>query len=271
MTIGDYNKIMADRKLFNKTVYTPMSEALRLLDERRKDPELMAKIEKLLNGDIPEILKNKKCGVLFRQIATPNKENKYFIDITTENGLRPIFFEYFDDKFTSNNEYKHSLGQLRISSSVNKNGNYLVEKINIMDFNKNNGKKFKEIKTFWGEPLVDFHKKLFGINDYSIKNIDFYEASNWFKENGGKAIDYYTNFFLLFTCFGILFENFLISKDSESNFTKKVVLPSLEKVLNITGIKPLIVPLEPLDLEEYNFWYNHLQKVKSMIPNHKYD
>ncbi|MDO8658877.1 MAG: hypothetical protein Q7K55_09120 [Candidatus Levybacteria bacterium] len=39
---------MADRKLFNKTVYTPMSEALRLLDERRKDPELMAKVEKLL-------------------------------------------------------------------------------------------------------------------------------------------------------------------------------------------------------------------------------
>ena len=31
---------MADRKLFNETVYTPMSEALRLLDERRKDPEL---------------------------------------------------------------------------------------------------------------------------------------------------------------------------------------------------------------------------------------
>ena len=56
---NDYNKIMADRKLFNKTVYTPMSEALRLLDERRKDPELMAKVEKLLNGDIPEILKDR--------------------------------------------------------------------------------------------------------------------------------------------------------------------------------------------------------------------
>ncbi len=45
-TIGDYNKIMADRKLFNQTVYTPMSEAIRLLDERRKDPELIAKVEK---------------------------------------------------------------------------------------------------------------------------------------------------------------------------------------------------------------------------------
>ena len=56
---NDYNKIMADRKLFNKTVYTPMSKALRLLDERRKDPELMAKVEKLLNGDIPEILKDR--------------------------------------------------------------------------------------------------------------------------------------------------------------------------------------------------------------------
>ena len=36
-----------------------MSEALRLLDERRKDPKLMEKVKKLLNGDIPEILKDR--------------------------------------------------------------------------------------------------------------------------------------------------------------------------------------------------------------------
>ncbi|MDO8659308.1 MAG: hypothetical protein Q7K54_01780 [Candidatus Parcubacteria bacterium] len=48
MQIGDYNTIMNDRNIFNQIVYTPLSEALRLLDERRKDPELMAKVEKLL-------------------------------------------------------------------------------------------------------------------------------------------------------------------------------------------------------------------------------
>ena len=46
--IRDYDEIMGDRKLFNKVVYTPLSEALRLLDERRKDPVLMARVEELL-------------------------------------------------------------------------------------------------------------------------------------------------------------------------------------------------------------------------------
>ncbi len=53
--IGDYNTIMNDRNIFNQIVYTSLSEALRLLDERRKDPELMAKVGKLLKGDMPEI------------------------------------------------------------------------------------------------------------------------------------------------------------------------------------------------------------------------
>jgi len=45
--IGDYNTIMNDRNIFNQIVYTPLSEALRLLDERRKDPVLMARVEKI--------------------------------------------------------------------------------------------------------------------------------------------------------------------------------------------------------------------------------
>ena len=54
----DYNKIISSRNIFNQTVYTPLSEAIRLLEERQKDHKLIAKIEKLLNGDIPGPLKN---------------------------------------------------------------------------------------------------------------------------------------------------------------------------------------------------------------------
>jgi len=32
-SIGDYNKIMSDRNIFNQTVYTLLSEALHLLDK----------------------------------------------------------------------------------------------------------------------------------------------------------------------------------------------------------------------------------------------
>ncbi|MCX6752556.1 MAG: hypothetical protein NTZ87_03625 [Candidatus Nomurabacteria bacterium] len=264
--IGDYNTIMNDHNIFNQIVYTPLSEALRLLDERRKDPVLMAKVEKLLKGDIPEILKNKRCGVLFRQVATPNHETKRFLALTKENGLHPVIFEYHEDKFTSNNEFKHSLGQLHIQKKCSKNGDYNVEKITVIDFNSHNGKKIKDAKTLWGESLTDFHKRLFTIHEYNMKDDNFCDASGWFKKNGGKAIYYYTNFFLLCSCFGVLFENFLTSKNSEGDFTKEVVLPSVENVINIVGVKPLIVPLEPMDIETDELWISYHPKIKTLIP-----
>lgn len=266
-SIGDYSKIVSDRNIFNQIVYTPLSEALRLLEERRKDPELVAKVGNILNGGIPSVFKiQDKCAVQFRQITTLNNEGKHFIKIAKENNLRPIFFEYLDDKFTSNNEFKHSLGILHVQSLINKNGSFPIEKITIVDFNEYNGKKLRDVKTLWGEPLIDFHRKLFTLNDYKLEDFYFFDASFWFKNNGEKAIDYYANFLLLFVCSGILFENFLISKDSEGDFSKDVILPAIEKVINLTGVKPLIVPLEPLDIENDKHWISYSQKIKTLIP-----
>ena len=45
-SIGDYSKIMSDRNIFNQIVYTPLSEALKILDERQKDKKLVTKVEK---------------------------------------------------------------------------------------------------------------------------------------------------------------------------------------------------------------------------------
>jgi len=263
VSIGDYNTIMSDRNIFNQIVYTPLSEALKLLNERQKDPVLMAKVEKLLHGNIPDICRKNKCGIMARQIATPNNENRMFISIAQENNLTPVFFEYFDDKFTSNNKYKHSLGRIHIYKGKDKKGNEKLEKINIIDFNKYNGKKLKDVKTLWGESLVDFHKKLFKL--YDLDGFYFYNELDWYKKNNEKSIDFYYNFFILLTCYGILFENYLISKDSEGDFTKNIVLTTIEKVVNLTGVKPLIVPSEAFDLETDDFWICHLPKIKKEI------
>src|SRR3989338_6746540 len=110
---------------------------------------------------------------------------------------------------------------LQIMNSNTLWDNYMFKKTivkTVVDFNLNNGKKFKEIKTLWGESFVDFHRKLFTVHDYKTEDFHLYNASDWFKKNGGKAVGYYTNLLLMFTCFGILFENFLISKDSEGDF-----------------------------------------------------
>jgi hypothetical protein len=261
--IGDYEKIMSDRKLFNQTVYTPLSEALRLLDERRKDPELMAKVEKLLNGDIPEVLKNMECGVFTKHIATPNFDAQWFIKLTKENNLETVFFEYLDDKFTSSNNFKHSLGQIRVHTGSNKKGDFLIEKINIIDMVKHDGKKLKDIITIWKEPLIDFHRKLFKY--YKLHdNLIFYDISEWYKRNGGDASEYYAKVLMLFIAHGILFENFL-TKGTEGNFSKTIVLPAIENVINLTGVKPLIVPIPPMDMEDEDYWISHPFEIKNLI------
>ncbi len=80
--IGDYNTIMSDKNIFNQIVYTPMSEALRILDERQKDPEFIKKVEDLLGGDIPEPLRRiDKYGISGKQIATPNFDTMWFIKL----------------------------------------------------------------------------------------------------------------------------------------------------------------------------------------------
>ncbi len=269
--IDDYNTIMNDRDIFNQIVYTPLSEALRLLEERQKDSELMSKVKELLNGDMPEIFEDdKKYAVLFRQIATPNYETKRFIALAKENNLHPVIFEYHDDIFSpDNNEFKYSLGKLSLHKTV-LGGVFsnIKENINIIDFNTHKGKKIKDIVTTWQEPLTDFHKFLFN-SHFKNESIILWNASEWFKSKGDTALNYYQYFFLFFIRNGILFENFLSSKDSEGSFTQKVVLPAIEAVLNMTGLKPLIVPIEPFENELDEYWIYHNFDVKDLIESRK--
>ena len=148
----DCNLIMKDKSIFYEMVYTPLSEAIKILEERQKDKQLIEKIEKILNNNIPEpLIDIGKNGVMFRQVATPNYEIRWFIELTKDHGLKTNFFEYHSDKFTSNNSYKHSLGQLVIhKDKKNKKGENIEERISIVDFNKYNGKKLSEVKTLTG-------------------------------------------------------------------------------------------------------------------------
>lgn len=265
-SIGDYNTIMSDHNIFNQIVYTPLSEALRLLDERQKDSELMTKVEKLLRSDIPEVLKNKKCGVQFRQIATPNNDAKHFLKISESFGLIPVLMEYHNDKFSSNNHFKRSLGQIHMQGLVNKKDEYRIEKISIMDFNKHNGKSLKDVVTNWGESLIHFHRRLFNSSNVNNLNCYFCDMSEWVKNHGDEPKEYYKEFLSLFTCFGILFENFPITGD-DACFSKDVILPAIESVMNSTGVKPLIVPIPPMDMEDDSYWILYDENPKQIIKN----
>ncbi len=263
----NYESIMSDRKLFNETVYTPLSEAIKILEERQKDTSLINKLEKLLNGDIPEPLrKMQKYGISGKQVATPNFDTRWFVKLNNEFGLKTFFLEYHGDKFTSNNPFKHSLGQLIVHKNVNKKGEYEVEKINIIDFNKYNGKAIKDIFTIWGEPLVEFHRNLFKVYNIDTDDFVFFDESEWLKRNGNEAKNYYSNDLLLYICHGILFENFILTGE-DGNFVKEVFLPAFKKVFESTGVKPLIVPIPPMDIEEDQLWFSYDVKIKSFIKN----
>ncbi|HNW71316.1 MAG TPA: hypothetical protein PKZ36_01605 [Candidatus Paceibacterota bacterium] len=261
----DYNKIISNRDLFNGTVYTQLSVAIKTLEERQKDKKLVKKIEDLLNGDIPEPLKKLgKYGISTKQVATPNFDTKWFLRITEDFGLIPIFSEYLDDKFTSNNSFKHSLGVIHLDKGISKNGESQYRKINVVDFKKYDGNSLKNVLTKWGESLTSFHKRLFDISKCKSPNMIFYDASEWLKRNGGEAKQYYKKEMLLYTCHGILFENFLLS-GRDAVFAKEILLPSLEEVYNLTGLKPLIVPIPPMDAEEEVIWNFYDEKVGEEI------
>ena len=150
--------LVSDREKFNAFIYTPADEAIKEL-ERRQKAGFQEKIEKYLPAGVPEFFNDKeKHTVIFRQLATPNYESRRFIHITEafENFV-PVFFEYLEDKYTDNNEWKYHLGKMLFYGGKGKKGGEKISGLNVIEFNTSRGKKIDTLKTLWGQNLVDFH------------------------------------------------------------------------------------------------------------------
>lgn len=257
----DIDKLVSDRKAFNEFVYTPIDEALKLLKERENDVDIIKYLNNNLPAGIPDAIKDKKVAVLFRQLATPNYESRRFINlIDSIENLHPVFWEYHSDKFTSNNEEKRALGKMLFHFGIGKKGGAKITNLNIIDFNQYNGKKISEVKTLWNQSLVDFHHEIFNNFYPQANHATFLDASDWFSKSGGAAKDYYINFIRLFLKDGILFENFMLDEIGV-NFTKEIFLPAFIEIIKVTKHKPLIVALEPTEIEGDKFWLCHHPEV----------
>lgn len=57
----------------------------------------------------------------------------------------------------------------------------------------------------------------------------------------------------LFICIGILFENF-VTNEYEQEFAENVVYPAINKIQKEFALKPLIVPLLPLEQWPTKHW-----------------
>lgn len=255
-----------DREAFNAFVYFPLEDAVKELLERERDKQLEEYIEKSLPEGVPDAMKGNQNLVLFRHLATSNFEiNRFAMVADAFPEFNPLIFEYQRDTFNDVNEYKYHLGKLRFHKGVNKRGDPIVEQVSIFDFTKGNRRPLSSIKTFWEEPLVDFHHRLFSTAFPQLKDSVF-DISEWLHSIAPSAKQYYKSFFTLFLKDAILFENFL-PEGKEFTFTRDVILPALSEIVAESGVKPIIVALEPTDAEGDHFWLSHPYHTKEHVPD----
>jgi len=256
--------LISNRDLFNSFIYTPVEEAVKELELRKGDTTISNYISQHLPAGIPGNFKEGKHAILGRQLATPNFEFMKFISVAdTLAGFKKTAIVMHKDKFTpGNNETKYHLGKLVFNKENSKGGT--TNSVMAVDFNEYAGKKFSEVKTIWGQSLVDFHDELL---ENSKSGIHQFEGSDWLAQLGKTAKEYYSRLLLLFLQNGILFENFLLKERGESIFTKEVFLPAFIRIMEETGKKPLIVSFLPIDSEGSNCWNYYPEEFYEFVKN----
>lgn len=252
-------------KKFRLEIYTSLSDVEKEITRRWNDKQLRKKVEDFFGTKMLDILNERPRAVLSRSIGTPNLELKYFLDLTKEVGLDPLILEY-DDKFVSKNKDKYHLGKLFFSRRLKNNKIVSVDTLKIVDFNKDEGKYFNNIKTVWGESIIDFHHKLLQSEVPELKD-KILNFSEWFNETRESSDFYYLYYLSLFVCHGVLFENFLVGDKQERSFINEKFLPSFREVERLFGVKPLIYPLLPFEEENnpYPFWCSYPEDMEMRI------
>lgn len=226
-------------KISTKTeLYTPLTEAIKEAQIRFSDKTLQKKVRRYLGTNVPTVFNNVPRAVLFRNIISPTNELLNLIEVTKNKGILPLGLEYTSDKFSTRNQDKLSLAKLPLIFGRSKNGEFIIRKKKIIDIKASENLPFRQILTEGNESLPHFHHCL--LKNYLEEPLELFDMSDWVKENGDTAIEYYKKFFAFFIAHGVLFECF-ITNDSESEFADRVIFPAFDLVTKEFGMKPLIV------------------------------
>jgi len=234
-------------------LYTPLLEALERLDSQSD----ANRVSSSFPGIFPA-----RYAVFARQVATPSHEVARFLSMTIAYNLRPLFFEYHDDKFVTLNRCKFALARMRFADTIDTNMD--VRLTDVLDIQACQGRSFASITTKWGEPFVDFHHRLFREVYPIIPDSAFFDGSRWFHSHGFSPRKYYPEFLSLFVSGCVLFESYLLCPD-ELDFTENVVIPAFDSVSKAFGRRPLIVRLDPPDSEGNKFWLSYPTSLLSVV------
>ncbi len=230
-------------------MYFTAEQARQFLWQRRRDPSLRFQVKSFL-GEFPDFLAQGPRAVLARQLATPTHEFSRFIEKAEEVGLPPVCPDFSGDKFCSRNPDKLALAKMTFHLGRGRNWGERTRVHRTIDFDRWDGRPLDQVETRWGENFIAFHHRLVR-RQYS--GIEITDNTGWLRRMGGKPALFWPKLLALFICDGILFENFH-AKGHETDFTLKVIRPAIEEVKNRLGLRPLIVPLVPVEQERDAFW-----------------
>lgn len=253
------------------TLYTPPEIAGEEARRRFADEDLRKEVELFLGNDLPAPFLESPKAAFGRDIITPNREFYYFFEQAQKTGLDIFLSEFPEGVFVTQNPDKYYLCKLFFYNKKGKNGGDRLSASKIVDFDASNGKKLKDIKTLWGEQLIDVHKRLFQQSAPDFLSDKCYDISSWFLKKGGSARDYYPYYLGLFIAHGVLFETYLVEQESERIFFESIVLPTIEDLKKRFGIAPLMSPIcKQENLEEFTERWMHYPEFskKTVIKFH---
>lgn len=251
----------------NMEIYTPIEQAGVLIRERWANELLRVKVEEELSSSIPGILANGPSGLIWRCICTPDDEFRRFLDLCGKIKLMPVGFENSQDKFHCGNFTKYGLTKMQFKRGINKHLKHYIEQETVIDFNSSGGRRMCDLKTFWGENLVDFHhfflQKVFPIMKNRVVDI-----SEWLQRKGGSPDKYYFSVLSLSVCHAVYFDDYDLL-ESEKGFTDEIILPAFKAVKEHFGVKPVIVKVSNAGEHDADaYWWCYSKETKAIMENH---
>jgi hypothetical protein len=267
--INVFSRLFSERKKvddISDLMMTPF-EAVEELKRRRSDPTLQKKIEEYLKDDLPEYFKAGPILYIARYIVTPNFETLRFVHLMKDLGLDTV--ASYDSKglFVSQNQVKRALCKLPICHRVTqKKGklNEQYENVSIVDFNSADGKPFCDIKTIWGEGLIDFHTRLF--SELKTRKIHTPDDAPWIdRHHRGDLLSHYKKLLALFVVHGVFLENYNTDDEHEVILLRDILRPACRFVEERFGYRPLITQIFPTPFESHHFWISYPRSVLKVV------
>lgn len=244
--------------------YTSLHDAYRELEIRRKDQVLIKKVRRFLGSFNFDPLSSPHA-VISRPIATPNFELEAFLEKTSHFSLEPLVLEY-PSKLVTRNKDKYHACVMHFSNNVDEAVAHNATKMKIVDIPQYEGKDIVDIKTVNDISLIDFHHSILNerLPEFSKPGriVDF---TKWFNQTRNLTDYYYLYYLSLFIYQGVLFENFFLKDPAENDFIFKKIIPSFKQVIELFGVRPLIVPLLISDPTKANQWLYYPNSVREII------